>query len=260
MSSNTNSSLRTSAASSSSVSPSESSTLRSVERSAWLRMSASDFTPPAIEYSCWTTLASFARTTSSTCLTTSGLVSPIRAIRSAMSACSDSGRCASTAAAKVVCRFATTRAIVAGASLRKKVMICSGGVRRRNSNGRISITVDRRPMISSARTPPSARSSTSRAYSTPPAASESYAMTVATSSSSTVSVVAGGTRCSFAISSESASISSSRRCLKMSAARSRPSDTSSTAAFLRPFIVGARPGCPGTVGLRVSSSSAIAGR
>ena len=90
-------------ASSSSVSVSESSTLRSVERSAWLRISASDLTPPAAEYSCWTTLSSFWRITSSTCLTTSGLVSPIRAIRSAISACSALGQAATAPGRRAWC-------------------------------------------------------------------------------------------------------------------------------------------------------------
>ena len=163
MSSKTNSRRRTSTASSSSVSVSESSTLRSVERSVWLRISASDLIPPAAEYSCWTTVSSFWRITSSTCLTTSGDVSPMRAIRSAISAWSESGRFESTCEASVVCRLAITSAIVCGDSLRRNVTICSGGVLRRNSNGRRSITVDMRPMISSARSGPSARSSTSRA-------------------------------------------------------------------------------------------------
>ncbi len=57
----------------------------------------------------------------------------------------------STCAASVVCRLATTSAIVCGDSLRRKTWICSGGVRRRNSNGRRSIVAARRAMISSAR-------------------------------------------------------------------------------------------------------------
>ena len=56
-------------------------------------------------------------------------------------------------------RLAITSAIVCGASLRRKTWICSGGVRRRNSNGRRSIVADRRPMSSSARDAPSERSS-----------------------------------------------------------------------------------------------------
>src|ERR1700733_13094808 len=107
-SSKTNSRRRTSEASSSSDSVSASSTLRSVERSAWLRISASDLIPPAARtYSCWTMLSSFLRITASTCLTTSGLVSPIRAMRSAISACSPDGRCESTCEASEVCRRAT---------------------------------------------------------------------------------------------------------------------------------------------------------
>jgi hypothetical protein len=47
MSSKVNSSIRTSSASSGSTSASDSSTLRSVPRSVWLRISASDCTPPA---------------------------------------------------------------------------------------------------------------------------------------------------------------------------------------------------------------------
>jgi hypothetical protein len=87
----------------------------------------------------------------------------MRAIRSDTSACSSSGRFASTSAARTVCRLAMTSALTCGASLRRNAAICSAGVRRRNSNGRISMTADRRPVISAARSGPSERSSTSRA-------------------------------------------------------------------------------------------------
>src|SRR5688572_18651193 len=56
------------------------------------------------------------------------------------------------------------------------------------------------------------------------------------------SVWCGGTESSCAISSDSRSISSSRRCLKMPAACSAPSDTSRAAALLAPF---SSPGPPG---------------
>jgi hypothetical protein len=86
MSSKTNSIIRISSARSASASASLSSTLRSVPRSARLRMSTSESTPPAAEYSCEITLASFCRMTASTSLITSGLVSFIVAMRSATSA------------------------------------------------------------------------------------------------------------------------------------------------------------------------------
>ena len=114
-------------------------------------MSASDFTPPADEYSCAITLESFCFITDSICATTSGRVSPICATRMATSACSSGVSSESTWAASAVCRLATTSAIVCGDSLRRKTWICSGGVRRRNSNGRRSIVAARREMISSAR-------------------------------------------------------------------------------------------------------------
>src|SRR5215210_6297601 len=65
-------------------------------------------------------------------------------------------------------------------------------------------------------------------------------MTVSTSSCQTDSLVSAGIWRVLAISSERASISSSFRCLKTSAARSGPRLTSSTAAFSRPgrLIVG----------------------
>ena len=126
-------------------------------------MSASDLTPPAAAYSCAITLESFCRITFSTCETTSGRVSAILATRRATSACSSGSRHESTWAASVVCRLAITSAIVCGASLRRKTWICSGGVRRRNSNGRRSIVADRRPISSSARAAPSERSRMLRA-------------------------------------------------------------------------------------------------
>jgi hypothetical protein len=69
-----------------------------------------------------------------------------------------------------VCRFAITSAIVCGDSERRKTWICSGGVRRRNSNGRRSIVAARRPTISDAFSVPSERSRIERAKSTPPSA------------------------------------------------------------------------------------------
>ena len=75
-----------------------------------------------------------------------------------------------------------TSAIVCGDSLLRKAMICSGGVLRRNSNGRRSIVADRRAMISAAPSAPSERSSTSRAKSTPPSAASSIASAVWTNS------------------------------------------------------------------------------
>src|ERR1700722_2005097 len=235
MSSKTNSMRRTSSARSWSVAARWSSTLRSVGRSAWLRIWASALAPPAAEYSCSTTAVSFLRTTSSTCWITAGLVSPMRAMRSAMSGCRRSGRRASTCAESTVCRLAITSAIVCGDSARRNATICSGGVRRRNSKGRLSITVERRASSSSARSAPSARSSTSRANSIPPATSPMPSARVASASSPRIaSVVSSSTEPIFAISSESPSISSSRRCWMISAARSGPSAAISTAALRRP--------------------------
>ena len=118
-------------------------------------MSASDFTPPAAEYSAAITLESFCFITDSICAMTSGRVSPICATRVATSACSSGGSRESTCAASAVCRLATTSAMVWGDSFFRKTWICSGGVRRRNSNGRRSIVAARREMISSALSPPS---------------------------------------------------------------------------------------------------------
>jgi hypothetical protein len=53
--------------------------------------------------------------------------------------------------------------MVCGDSFFRKTWICSGGVRRRNSNGRRSMVADRRAMISSARSPPSDFCSSARA-------------------------------------------------------------------------------------------------
>ena len=150
-----------------------SSTLRSVVRSEWLRISASVLVPPAAEYSRSATAVSLWRITSSTCWTTWALVSPMRAIRSAMSGCWRSGRRASTCAASVVSRLASTSAIVCGDSLRSIAALRSGGTRCRNSNGGRSVRADSRPRTSAARSGPSARSITPRAKSTPPATSES---------------------------------------------------------------------------------------
>ncbi len=72
---------------------------------------------------------------------------------------------------------------------RRKAAICSGGVRRRNSNGRVSMTVESRPSSSSARSPPSARSSTSRANSMPPATSPSPSGPAAAASSARIDSV-----------------------------------------------------------------------
>ena len=113
-------------------------------------MSASDLTPPEAAYSSESTFESFCRITVSTSRITAGLVSLIRAIRSETSACCSSSSSASTSAASVVCRLEMTSALVCGASLRRKALICSGGVRCRNSNGRISITAESRPVISAA--------------------------------------------------------------------------------------------------------------
>ena len=99
---------------------------------------------------------------------TSGEVSFIVAIRTAVCACCSGGSCDSTWAASVVCRLAITSAIVCGDSVCRNVAIWSGGVRRRNSNGRISMIAASRPMISAARSDPTDASSTSRAKSTPP--------------------------------------------------------------------------------------------
>jgi hypothetical protein len=50
-------------------------------------------------------------------------------------------------------------AMVCGDSFLRKTWICSGGVRRRNSNGRRSMVAGQPAMISSASSPPSDRSS-----------------------------------------------------------------------------------------------------
>ena len=263
MSSNTNSSRRTSSASSSSVSASESSTLRSVERSAWLRMSASDLTPPA------TSTPAGRRSRASR----ASRPRPADHVRAGLAHPRDpqrdvgllaSGRCASTCAASVVCRLATTSAIVCGASLRRNVTICSAGVRRRNSNGRISITVDSRPMISAARV------ATERAL-------EHVARVLDAAGGERVIGLdrrdellehasrssPAATRWSFAISSDSVSISSSRRCLKIvgrAIAAERDEQHGRLLAALQSRSC-ARRRCLDRErsDLRVSSSSAIAG-
>src|SRR6201999_3827020 len=132
-------------------------------------------------------------------------------------------------------------ALVCGASLRRKATICSGGVRARNSKGRISITAESRPVISAARSGPSARSSTWRAYSTPPSAIELSASEFSATSSSTCSICSRGISPAFAISSESSSISGSERWPKTSAAFAGPSATSRTAALRRPRRGGTSP-------------------
>ena len=113
-------------------------TLRSVERPARLRISARASTPPAAANSWPTTLASFRRRPCSMSRMTSGLVSLIVAMRRATSACSSGWSSASTRAARVECTLATTSAMVCGDSSFRKAWTCSGGVRRRNSNGRVS--------------------------------------------------------------------------------------------------------------------------
>ncbi len=90
-------------------------------------------------------------------------------------------------------RFAIVSAIVCGASFLRNAQICSGGVRRRNSNGRISMTADSRPIISEARTAPTDFSSTSRAYSKPPIPTYSIAAVVSMTSVITASVVSAST-------------------------------------------------------------------
>ena len=129
-------------------------TLRSVERPARLRISARASTPPAAANSWPTTLASFRRRPCSMSRMTSGLVSLIVAMRRATSACSSGESSASTRAARVECTLATTSAMVCGDSSLRKAWTCSGGVRRRNSKGRVSGLVVTSPMISSARSAP----------------------------------------------------------------------------------------------------------
>jgi hypothetical protein len=116
------------------------------------------------------TVESFSRMTVSTAWVTAGLVSPIVATRRAISACCSAGNSRRTCAARRLWRFASTSAIACGDSLRRKTCSWSAGVRRRNSNGRRSMTADRRAMMSAARSGPTERSSTSRANSTPPSA------------------------------------------------------------------------------------------
>ena len=78
--------------------------LRSVARSAAFRIAASERTPPAAAYSCWSTVSSLCSITGATSLTTSGEVWPIIAIRIATSACSSGGSSSITLAASVVRR------------------------------------------------------------------------------------------------------------------------------------------------------------
>jgi hypothetical protein len=230
-----NSRWRISSASASSRSLIAPTTLRSVERPARLRMSASASTPPAAANSWPTTLASFWRSPRSMSRTTSGFVSLIVAIRRATSACSSGGSSASTRAASDECTLATTRAMVWGDSSLRNAQTCSGGVRRRNSNGRASGSVVTVPMISCARSGPTRCVSTSRAYSGPPTPAASAAARRSWISCWTAALVSGRTRHSAAISAESDSTSRSERCFKTFAARSVPRLMSSTAAFWRPL-------------------------
>ena len=260
MSSKTNSRRRTSAASSSSVSLSESSTLRSVERSAWLRMSASDLTPPATEYSCWTTLASFWRITSSTCLTTSGRVSPMRAIRSAISACSASGRLREHLRGK--------RGVQVGDHERDRLRRLVAQ-ERDDLLGRRPAQELERPALDHGR---QAADDLRGALGAERALEHVARVVDAAGGQRVVGLDRGGellehavggagsTRWSFAISSDSDSISSSRRCWKTSAARSVPSETSSTAAFLPALDRAARRRALGRVGAADSAMRARARR
>ena len=112
-----------------------SSTLRSVARSAWLRIPASALAPPAAEYTCSPALPSLWRITSSTCWMTRVLASPMRAMRSAIAGWSCSGMWESTSAASPAGRLASTSATVCADSPRSSVATRSAGTRRRNSNG-----------------------------------------------------------------------------------------------------------------------------
>ena len=161
------------------------------------------------------------------------LVSPMRAIRNAMSGCWRSGRRASTCAASVVSRLARISAIVCGDSLRSSAAVRSGGTRCRNSNGGRSVRADSRPSTSAARSGPSARSITPRAKSTPPATSESPSVS-AVSSAKIESVVSAPTVLRRAISIDRFSISSSGSSASTCAARSEPSAAINTAALRAP--------------------------
>ena len=212
-------------------------TLRSVERPARLRISARASTPPAAANSWPTTLASFRRRPCSMSRMTSGLVSLMVAMRMATSACSSGLSSASTRAARVECTLATTSAMVCGDSSLRKALTCSGGVRRRNSKGRVSGLVVTVPMISSARSAPTSCTSTSRAKSGPPMPPPSTSLLDRRSSTSrmTAALVSGRTRHRAAISADSDSTSRSPRCLRTLAARSAPRLMSRTAAFWRPL-------------------------
>ncbi len=97
------------------------------------------------------------------------------------------------------------------------------------------MAVESRASSSSARSGPSARSSTSRANSTPPTTSPRLSVPAAAASSPRIaSVVCSSIAPSLVISRERLSISSWRRCWMTSAARSAPSAAISTAAFRRP--------------------------
>jgi hypothetical protein len=192
---------------------------------------------------------------------TSGLVSLIVAMRRATSACSSAGSSARTRAARVECTLATTSAMVCGDSSFRKAWTCSGGVRRRNSKGRVSGLALTAPMISSARSAPTSCESTSRAKSGPPMPPPITSLLERRSSTSrmTAALVSGRTRHRAAISADSDSTSRSPRCLRTLAARSAPRLMSRTAAFwrpLRPAALAAPPGPP--VGRSVRSRSSVA--
>ena len=132
------------------------------------------------------------------------------------------------AAASVVCRLATTSAIVCGDSLRRNTAICSAGVRRRNSNGRRSnVRGQAADDLLGARGGPSERSSTSRGVVDAALGERSPRRSDGLGSASMTTlgcVVRRGPACAPPSRSESASTSSSPRCLKTSAAaRSGPS-------------------------------------
>ena len=117
-----------------------------------------------------------------------------------------------------------TSAIVCGDSLRRKTRICSGGVRRRNSNGRRSIVAARRPMISLGAL--RAERALEHLAGVVDAALGDVVPRPGRSRRASFDDLARqmsiGTFRALAISSESASTSVVLRCLKTSAARSSP--------------------------------------
>ncbi len=194
----------------------------------------------------------------------------MRAIRSATSGCIASGSLPSTAADRLVGRFASTSAIIWWDSLRSSVAIRSTGTRRRNSNGRVSGGPAILPSSSAARSGPSARSITSRANSIPPSAPAAAAPAAAISLK-TESVVSAPTGRSRAISGREALdlllAQPLRGRSRRARSRARPSGRPPCARLRPPGRraalrsgprrgpAGVRPARPGDAALRPSAAS-----